>query len=258
MQTTQIQRVLSDGNQVSRTGQSKVYRDIQGRTRVERTITPPASSGKQPYTEATIVDPVAGYRYLLNSSNMTAVQIPLPAHSSSTTSGTPPARPSPPNGVQISTVNLGTQTINSVAATGTQSTETIAAGVIGNAQAITVVRTTWISTDLKVPVEIKSNDPRFGSTDMELTNIQESAPDPSLFTVPSGYTVKTAGAGAGPRAEPRGPVAGAGGMHVTKARHAVAAFVVEATDLYRVGGFLGILLGISASVIACQFRRPGR
>jgi hypothetical protein len=198
LQTTQIQRVLADGNQVSRTEQSKVNRDSQGRTRVERTITPPASSGKQPFTEATIVDPVAGYRYLLNSSNMTAIQMPLPAHSSSTTSGTPPARPSPPNGVQVSTVNLGTQTINSVAATGTQRTETIAAGAIGNAQAITIVRTTWISTDLKVPVEIKSNDPRFGSTDMELTNIQEAAPDPSLFTVPSGYTVKPAGAG--PRA----------------------------------------------------------
>jgi hypothetical protein len=198
LQTTQIQRVLQNGNQISRTGQAKVYRDSQGRTRVERTITPPASSGKQPFTEATIVDPVAGYRYLLNSSNMTAIQIPLPVHSSSTTSGTPPARPGPTNGVQVSTVNLGTQTINSVTATGTQVTHTIPAGTIGNAQAITTVRTAWISTDLKVPVEIKSNDPRFGSTDMELTNIQAAAPDPSLFAVPASYTIKPAGAG--PRA----------------------------------------------------------
>lgn len=196
IQTTQIQRVLQNGNQISRTEQAKVYRDSQGRTRVERTITPPASSGKQPFTEATIVDPVAGYRYLLNSSNMTAIQTPLPAQSSSTTSGTPPARPSPPNGVQVSTVNLGAQTINSVTATGTQVTRTIPAGAVGNTQAITAVRTTWISTDLKVPVEIKSSDPRLGSTDMELTSIQEAAPDPSLFTVPSGYTVKTGGSGA--------------------------------------------------------------
>ncbi len=194
--TTQIQRVLSDGNQVSRTEQSKVYRDSQGRTRSERTVTPPASSGKQPYTVATIIDPVAGYRYLLNSSNMTAIQRKLPAQSTSTTSGTPPARPT--NGVQVSTVNLGTQTVNGVPATGTQVTRTIPAGAIGNAQPITSVRTTWISTALKVPVQIKSNDPRFGSTDTELTNIQESAPDPSLFTVPSTYTVKAAGAG--PRA----------------------------------------------------------
>ena len=198
--TTQIQRVLSDGNQVSRTEQSKVYRDTQGRTRSQRTITPPASSGKQPYTVATIVDPVGGYRYRLNSSNMTAIQRALPAQSASTTGSTPPTRPSQPNGVQVSTVNLGTQTINSVPATGTQVTRTIPAGAIGNAQPITIVGTTWISTDLKVPVQIKSNDPRRGSIDMELTNIQESAPDPSLFTVPSTYTIKTAGSGAGPRA----------------------------------------------------------
>lgn len=43
-----------------------------------------------------------------------------------------------------------------------------------------------------------------------------------------------------------------------KARHAVAAFVVEATDLYRLGGFLAIVLGLSTSVITYQFRRRGR
>jgi hypothetical protein len=197
IQTTQIQRILPAGNQISRTEQSKVYRDSQGRTRTESTVTPPASSGKQPFTEVTIVDPVAGYSYLLNSATMTAIQMPLRAPSGSTTSGTPPARPSPPNGIQISTVSLGAQTINSVTATGTQVTETVPAGAIGNTQAITVVRTTWISTDLKVPVEVKSSDPRIGTTDMELTSIEQAEPDPSLFTVPSGYTVKTGGPGRG-------------------------------------------------------------
>lgn len=199
IQTTQMQRVLSNGNQISRTQQSKVYRDSQGRTRVERSIAPPASSGKQPYTQVTIVDPVAGFRYVLNSSNMTAIQTSLPAPPSSTTGGTPPAQPAPRNGIQIATVSLGTETINSVAATGTQVTETIPAGAIGNTQAIAIVRTTWISTALKVPVEIKSSDPRSGTTDLELTSIQQSEPDPSLFTVPSGYTIKTGGSGSGGR-----------------------------------------------------------
>ena len=74
-------------------------------------------------------------------------------------------------------------------------TETIPAGAMGNSQANTIVRTTWISTDLKVPVEVKTSDPRFGTTDMELTGILQAEPDPSLFTVPSGYTIKTAGVG---------------------------------------------------------------
>ena len=198
VRTTQTQRVLQNGNQISRTEQSKVYRDSQGRTRVERTITPPASTGKQPFTEVTIVDPVAGYRYLLNSSNMTAVQMPIPVHSSSTTSGTPPARPSPPNGAQVSTVNLGTQTINSVTATGTQTTETIPAGAIGNAQAITIVRTSWISTDLKVPVGGQIERSAFRFEPIWSSRISRSPhPIHRLYGSPS-YTVKTAGAG--PRA----------------------------------------------------------
>ena len=55
----------------------------------------------------------------------------------------------------------------------------------------------WISTELKVPVQIKSSDPRFGSTDMELTNIAQAEPSASLFVVPAGYTVKTGGRGPG-------------------------------------------------------------
>jgi hypothetical protein len=206
IQTTQTQRLLSDGNQVSRTEQSKVYRDSQGRTRVERTITPPASSGKQPYTEAVIVDPVAHYRYVLNSATMIATQTPLPTPSGSSMTGNSPTWSGRPGGIQINTVDLGTQTINSVPATGTQVTETIPAGAMGNAQAITIVRTTWISTALKVPVEVKTSDPRFGTTDLELTSIVQAEPDPSLFTVPSGYTVKTGGVGGARRGWAKGGV----------------------------------------------------
>jgi hypothetical protein len=81
--------------------------------------------------------------------------------------------------------------VNGVTATGTQFTETIPAGAFGNAQAIQVVRTTWISTDLKVPVQIKSSDPRFGTRDLELTGILEAEPAATLFVVPSSYTVTT-------------------------------------------------------------------
>jgi len=81
--------------------------------------------------------------------------------------------------------------VNGVLATGTQVTETIPAGAFGNAQPIQVVRITWISTELKIPVEVKTSDPRFGTRDMELTSIVQAEPAASLFVVPSGYTIKT-------------------------------------------------------------------
>jgi hypothetical protein len=198
VETVQRQQTLANGNQISTKGQSTVYRDSQGRIRTEETITPAASSGKAAHTIVTIFDPVAGDRYVLDSSTMTARQSMLPNFR-----GRPDTRPAPPARPNETTTSLGTQVINGVQATGTQLTETIPAGAIGNAQAIQVVRITWISTELKVPVEIKTSDPRFGNTDMELTNIVQAEPSASLFVVPAGYTIQQGG-GRGPGGSSRG------------------------------------------------------
>ena len=88
------------------------------------------------------------------------------------------------------------QTINGVQATGTRVTRTIPAGQIGNAQPIQVVTETWRSPDLQVPVMTKRIDPMHGNVVTQLTNIARAEPDPSLFQVPSDYTVTK---GHGPR-----------------------------------------------------------
>jgi hypothetical protein len=206
-ETLTSQDTLSNGNQISRTQTSTVARDTNGRIYTSETITPPASSGKAPYTVSTIYDPVAGYEYRLNSSTMTAIQTPLPKPRTGTpptppAGTTPPARPNAPT---VTTTNLGTSSINGVSATGTTVTETIPAGAIGNSQPIVHTRTTWISTQLSIPVEIKTSDPRFGTTDMELTNILTTEPSASLFVVPSGYTVKQGGRGGFGPSGPGGP-----------------------------------------------------
>lgn len=99
--------------------------------------------------------------------------------------------------------DLGTQSIEGQTATGKRMTETIPAGGIGNQQPIQVVRETWISTTLHVPVLIKTSDPRFGVTSMQLSNVVASEPDPSLFLPPADYTL----AGRGQRASGRRPAA---------------------------------------------------
>ena len=183
------------GNQISRKQTSTIARDSQGRISTTETVTPAASTGKSPYTIETIFDPVAGYRYELNSATMIAIETPLPKRKDGNRpAGMPPTKPTNPN---ITTTSLGMQTVNGVAATGTQLTETIPAGAIGNVQPIQVIRVTWVSTDLKVPVQIKSSDPRFGTSDLEVTNIVEGEPAATLFVVPAGYTVKQGGRGLG-------------------------------------------------------------
>ncbi len=189
VQTMQSQQTLTDGNEITRQEQSKVYRDGQGRVRMEHTMTRPWGGAAQtPQTVITIFDPVAGYSYRLNPTAMTADKMLLHTPNSAS----PPPRHGKGMGgdaAQIQTENLGTQTINGLSATGTRTTETIPAGTMGNQQAIQIVRETWISTDLKVPVMIKSSDPRFGSMAMQLTNVVQAEPDAALFQIPAGYTV---------------------------------------------------------------------
>ncbi|MEP6714677.1 MAG: hypothetical protein ABJC09_03830 [Terriglobia bacterium] len=205
IEIVQTQETLADGNHIIRKRQTTVYRDSQGRLRSEETITPPASSGKTSYTAITIIDPVAGTRYMLDSSTMTYYQTPLPRMRPMAPAA-PVRTPMARDGATVVTASLGTASVNGVAATGTQITETIAAGAIGNAQPIQIVRITWISNDLKIPVQIKSSDPRFGTTDMELTNLTTSEPNASLFVVPAGYTAKSPAGmrGGGPGASPNG------------------------------------------------------
>jgi hypothetical protein len=213
LEVVQTQETLSDGNSITHNRQLNVFRDSQGRVRTEETITPRATtSGKQPYTITTILDFVGGHRYVLDSSTMTAYESPL------RTPHTPPAGATPggrrgggaeanavrPNVVQT---KLTQQSVNGVIATGTQHSESIPAGTIGNARPIQTSRQIWESVELKVPVKITSTDPRFGSSEMDLTNIVQSEPSAALFVVPAGYTLKSGG---GP-GRPGGP-GGPGGM----------------------------------------------
>jgi hypothetical protein len=223
---TQSTETFADGNVIQRKHTMNVYRDTSGRVRTEETITPDASTGKAPFTRVTILDYVGGKRYELDSSTMTAHESPLHA---------PPARPAsavgmgnPPAGRRgagnvgsgnaaseslrpnVVRTTLAPQSVNGVVASGTQHTETIPAGAIGNSKPIQTSRTMWVSNDLKVPVQIRSSDPRFGTTQMDLTNIVQAEPNATLFVVPAGYTVTTGrggpggpGGGLGPRPQGR-------------------------------------------------------
>ena len=172
-----------------------MYRDSQGRVRTER-------SGGRAEASAVIAifDPVAGFSYVLHPATLSAGKTSLRVPSSTESSGSPHSKWNQASDLQ--TEDLGTQVINGFAATGTRTTRTIPAGAIGNLQAMQIVREAWVSTDLKVPLLIKSSDPRFGSTVMQLTNIVRSEPDASLFQVPATYTV-TAGPSRMSRPGPR-------------------------------------------------------
>ena len=102
-----------------------------------------------------------------------------------------PATPGTRTKYETKTEQLGVQNIEGVDAEGTRTTTIIPAGAIGNERPIETVYERWYSKELQLVVMSKHIDPRFGEQTYRLTNIVRAEPDPSLFSLPSGYRVIT-------------------------------------------------------------------
>ena len=86
--------------------------------------------------------------------------------------------------------SLGTQTMDDLPVTGTKETVTIAPGTIGNDKEVVSTREFWYSPDLKTNLAVTRIDPHNGTQAIHLLVQSRSEPEPSVFAIPSGYTVK--------------------------------------------------------------------
>jgi hypothetical protein len=211
--TAETTQTLQDGTNIHRTTSSVLYRDSQGRSRREVTLSglgPLQTSGK-PRTVIMIGDPVAGVHYLLEPEQKVAHKMSLPnGGKNGGPNGNAQAfeqkmqkRMAKEEGSgEVQKQSLGTQTINingvNVKAEGTSITRTIPKEQIGNDKPIQIVFERWYSPDLQIVVKSTRTDPRFGTTTYTLTSLQSAEPAKAMFTVPADYTVKEGGPG-GPR-----------------------------------------------------------
>jgi hypothetical protein len=224
---TETVNVLSDGNRIVNTSRSRVYRDSEGRTRREQTLSgvgPWASDGA--HELVLINDPVASTNFVLQPEKHTAQKLPAPkvrvisggsaeakadekgmVRSKIVVAEVATATANPAEGGTIGAASTGTfeyrlanakdakkeslgkRTIEGVECDGTRSTITIAAGAIGNERPIEIISERWYSPELKTVVQSSHSDPRFGETTFRMTNITRTEPDKSLFELPSDYTV---------------------------------------------------------------------
>jgi len=216
---TESTQALGDGNRIQRKSSASVYRDSEGRTRREQTLSaigPWAASGEAPQTTF-IDDSVAGVHYILNPKERTARKIAVPsgkggeftaaiasvphqdmrferrfagpgetiAFQASGTWESPLPKPQ--------TEALGKRVIEGVEAEGTRTIMTIPAGQVGNELPIQVVSESWFSTELQAVVMSKHSDPRMGETTYRLTEILRSEQPRSLFEVPGDYKIEEGG-----------------------------------------------------------------
>jgi hypothetical protein len=228
---TESVQPFADGNAITHTSTSSVWRDSQGRTRREQNINVigPSQASGAAIQFITIDDPVAGVHYTLNPNKMIATQIATAGAMTGLAGEVLPKKIIPGDGGNVSityfssgdaafagggsggnitvvpgefsptnvtTESLGADTMQGLSVLGTRVTRTIPSGQIGNAQPILIITDKWYSQDLQIEVKTVHSDPRTGTTTTTVTNLSRNEPNPTMFTVPPGYTIATGGSGA--------------------------------------------------------------
>lgn len=203
-------RTLADGNQIVQTSVGATARDSLGRTREEPPV--PSTPPDAPHV-VFIQDPATHTAYVLNLADKTAQKLPWSAGiageddkhvgiavmragdaaTSGDTVSTPAfpttlaAQDAPNASTPANSEDLGSRTMEGLTVTGVRTTRTILAGKVGNTEPIKIVTEVWTSPALKTVVYSKRSDPITGEDTFELSNISQTEPDPSLFTVPSEF-----------------------------------------------------------------------
>jgi hypothetical protein len=214
---------LVDGTTITRVSTTTEARDSQGRTLQQSAVT---GGSQRNITNTTVIDPVAHTNTIWMSQSKQATRFHMPeiqrpaglarpSVSTGSVTGmgsgsgamggilteTSPSDPAvliasgagpidPTLRPARQSEKLGGKTIAGVYAEGTKITITYPIGFYGNDRPIVNVRETWMSPELKIIVYTTDDDPRTGSRTTEVTNLDRGEPDPALFQVPEGYTIK--------------------------------------------------------------------
>jgi hypothetical protein len=186
---TETTQVLADGNRIVNKSVALLARDSEGRTRREETVSNLGPLHTSASRLAFITDPLAKVEYVLDLDNRTARVHQLSGVKILTTepkqaSGNPLRSTSV---ADIKQQALPNESLDGVTCERILQTETIPAGSIGNERTIVVTSQTCASPELHLLLMRKRNDPRYGTTDYELTGIQRSEPDGSLFKIPGDF-----------------------------------------------------------------------
>jgi hypothetical protein len=179
---------LADGNRIVRQNKVRVWRDSDGRTRSEYSIS--SIGGPTPLefnrTVTVIDDPAAGERHMLHPGRG-VVTVPI-SPCRAPIEGEPdfvgPVR-APGSAMSFSArKRLGERRQDGETVSGSRIEATIPAGAAGNEKPIKMSAEQWYGRELQVVVEATYRDPRSGETKYKLRQIDRKEPDASLFRIP--------------------------------------------------------------------------
>lgn len=183
--TSETVSISPDGNRVVHQNTVRMWRDSDGRTRTEYSLS--SIGGPTPVelnTRLTVIDdPAAGERYMVRPDGRV---VTVPIAPCRVVSLEPDVTVGPPRPARLPVrvsepVRLGERKLNGETVAGSRVEATIPAGAMGNDQPIKMSAEQWYGKDLQVVVEATYRDPRTGETRYKLREIQRTEPDASLF-----------------------------------------------------------------------------
>jgi hypothetical protein len=193
---TEWVKYSADGATMTFVNERHIARDGQGRIYQERWgLVPKNGSVKSPMTWIQIADPERRVWY--NCSPQTHIcdrrlydpKIDLSAASPRKGSSHALSR----GDGYVTWEDLGGRNILGVETVGARETTTLNPGVMGNDQPLTSMREYWHSDLLGINLLSTISSPVFGKQVFTITEMNPGEPDPRLFDLPAGYSVRESG-----------------------------------------------------------------
>jgi TonB family protein len=191
--------MLADGTRITENWPvRRLYRDAQGRTRVDRPLLTSPDAPETPRI-VEIGDPAAGVEYILEPLHKIAHRFSVSAAAPSAAIVAPPSIAFPaPAGSKAEIEDLGAWVIQGLRAEGVRRTVrvpasplpqgAVAVGEDGD-RSLVLVEETWTAPELHIVVRQKLYDPRWGESTTELLKLRAGEQTLALFQVPPDYHV---------------------------------------------------------------------
>lgn len=177
-------RTLADGNTMVRKNHRLVARDSSGRVFEERRyITADDDVHQSSLFQTDLRDPIAHEMYVCDGTGQLChLYFFAP----------PPSVPEVPfPGVtgQVTRVNIGTAMISGVETIGTREITIIPAKDAGTSHPVTLSKEFWYSPQLGINIRVTRIDPRAGTENFLVDDLNVGEPDTQLFEVPTGANI---------------------------------------------------------------------
>ena len=183
---------LVDGTKITKRTEVRKWRDSEGRFRKEKAL---LEDGQESvFDVVTILDPVKNTVTTLHLDTKNASVVHLPQGTLHPYVDLDDKEILTRPGVKVKVEKLDGKTIAGVYAVDRRVTRTRPPGTINHDKTVVSVSERWVSPDLKLLLASSMDDPREQLT-REVTHLERTEPDSSLFQVPADYTVKEAQGG---------------------------------------------------------------